>query len=1396
MLDFLMVSTRPGKRGTLEIYPRFIIGKSSDLMIRGGDFYAFWLEDEKRWSTVENDLFKVIDKELDDYYAENKDRFDGRVKVLHMWDAETGMVDVWHRYCQKQLRDSYHMLDEKLIFSNMEPSKKDYASKRLNYPLEAGETPAYNKLMDTLYDPDEREKIEWAVGSIVSGESRKLQKFLVLYGDSGTGKSTVLNIIQQLFDGYYSVFDAKSLGSANNQFALEAFSSNPLVAIQHDGDLSKIEDNTRLNSLVSHEAMVVNEKHKNLYKNSFKSFLFMGTNKPVKITDSKSGIIRRLIDVSPSGRLLSRQEYKVVTKQIGFELGAIAWHCQEVYASDPGKYDDYVPTAMLGASNDFYNFMMDSYATFEENDGITLKAAWELYKTYCEYAKVYFPLSQRVFKEELKTYFETFEERAYIDGARIRNYYSGFKTDKFETRKISGEKSENSSWIVLLDQPSLLDKVCADFLAQYASDGGTPAKPWDKVETKLADLDTHKLHFIYFPTENKNHIVIDFDIPDADGNKCFEKNLEEASKWPPTYAELSKSGAGLHLHYIYNGDASKLKRVYGDHIEIKVFTGNASLRRMLSKCNALPIATLSSGLPLQEEKKDGAVVKIKSQKKLFEMIERNLNKEFHGATKPSCDFIYKIVEDAYNDGVKYEIPADLREKIMNFAKNSTHHGKECVALMKKMHFMSKEKEMQEKYKTNSYKARVFISKVMNSNGKSIREKFDLINEYLLNLFNSGEIYDVSDMKGSLLYAASSQQNNRDAQYCLTILNGMIFKSEEIIEGEQKDDGRQIIFYDIEVYPNLLLVCWKAKGPLAPVIRWYNPTPEQIEELLGFRLIGYNCRRYDNHIIHGRLMGWDIEKLYRLSQKIINGSKEAFFGDAYNHSYTDVYDFASASNKMSLKKLEIRMGIHHQEMGIPWDQPVPEEQWPLVGDYCENDVRATEAAFDYLESDWVAREILSAITELTTNDTTNAHTTKLIFNGNKHPQSEFHWRNLAEPVFSMDDDMMRFLSEACPDMMSIQHGEARSLLPYFPGYKYEAGKSIYRGEEVGEGGYVYAEPGIYYNVALLDVASMHPHSTIAECLFGVAYTSTYRELVLARIYIKHEQWPKAEKILGGKLKPFIQMIKDGKISGKDLSNALKTAINSVYGLTAAAFENPFRDPRNIDNIVAKRGALFMVDLKHAVQERGFTVAHIKTDSIKIPDATPEIIQFVMDFGKMYGYTFEHEATYEKMCLVNDAVYVAKYADGEHKFELPTGEEINTAWTATGTQFQVPFVFKTLFSKTDYKFDDFCETKSVKSSIYLDMNEGTPIEDGHNYQFVGKVGQFCPVINGVGGGILYREQNEKYYAITGTKGFRWLESEVVRSRNDRNDIIDMSYYYRLVDDAVETIGKYGDVEAFTA
>lgn len=902
MLDFLLISSRPTKNG-VQVYPRFrLYPKSKDLMIRGRDFYAVWDEEAGLWSTNEDECFAMIDRELDKYVREHHTRFEKEPQILYMWDSDSGMVDSFHKYCQRQMRDSYESLDENLIFSNTITSRENYASKKLDYPLQSGGIVSYNKIIGTLYSEEERHKLEWAIGSIVSGDSKSLQKFVVLYGEAGTGKSTILNIIQQLFKGYYCVFDAKALGQTNNSFALEPFKNNPLVAIQHDGDLSKIEDNTRLNSLVSHEEMTINEKFKSLYVNRYKCFLFMGTNKPVRITDSKSGLLRRLIDVVPSGKKLQKKEYESLMSQIPFELGAIASHCLEVYKADPGYYDNYVPNSMMSASNDFYNFMIDSFSVFRKEDGTTLKAAWEMYKTYRDEANIPWPLSKTLFKEELKTYFWEFDDLIENDdGMKLNSYYSGFKIEKFKDdlgdriKKMKPEPAPKpkDNLIDFSETESIFDKEYADCPAQLASDKGTPMKRWDEVTTKLSDVDTSTVHYVKVP---ENHIVIDFDIKDEDGNKSFEKNIEAASKWPATYAELSKSGGGIHLHYIYTGDVSQLSRIFDDDIEVKVFNGNSSLRRRLSKCNNLPIATISSGLPL----KGGKVVLnfdgLKSERALRTLIKRHLNKEIMGATKPSIDMIYKCLEESYESGLSY---------------------------------------------------------------------------------------DVSDMKNEILAFAIGSTNQADA--CLKLVNKMQFKSEEA--GETVSEHDELVFFDIEIFSNLFLVNWKVAGEDKPVVRMINPKASEIEELIKYKLIGFNNRRFDNHILYAALMGYTVEQLYNLSQRIINSQKgsksNALFREAYNLSYADVYDFAA--KKQSLKKWEIELGLKHHELGLPWDEPVPEERWEEVAEYCISDVLATEAVFNHLRGDWVAREILADLAGMPVNTPTNTLTTKIIFGNERKPK---------------------------------------------------------------------------------------------------------------------------------------------------------------------------------------------------------------------------------------------------------------------------------------------------------------------------------------------------------------------------------------------------------------------------
>lgn len=1316
----------PKKNGAIEIYPEFIVQNSKDLMVRGGNFYAVWDEDKGLWSQEQDDAINMIDRAMLAYKNEmekNNENFKS-AKVLYLKYSSTGSIDKWKHFVEKQLVDNYHPLNETLVFANSKPCREDYSSFHLPYALEEGSHNAWDEMVGTLYSAPERHKIEWSIGAVVSGDSKTLQKFVVLYGDSGTGKSTVLDIIDKLFDGYNCSFNAKALGSATSEFALEPFKGNPLVAIQQDGDLSKIEDNARLNSLVSHEEIVVNEKFKGQYSARFKAMLFMGTNKPVRITDSRSGVIRRLIDVSPTGNLIPKRRYLKLKDQINFELGAIAYHCLQVYKEDPYYYDDYIPQAMIGATNDFYNFMEEYLDDFLRKDYTTLKEAWTKYQIFCNEAKVPYPYSMRSFKEELKNYFREYREQYRAeDGSHLRKWYGGLKRSKFgmeelnqdpvEVKDISDEEAAGDSvhWIELKEQPSILDEVLKDCLAQYAvpteTGGDKPESSWSRCKTRLIDIDTRKLHYVRVPG---NLIVIDFDIKDPDTHeKSLKLNLEEASKWPKTYTELSKSGGGLHLYYIYNGDVSKLSRVYSDDVEVKVYPEDklSAVRRKLTKCNDIPIATINSGLPLKEEARVINFDGLKSEKALRTLIKKNLNKEVHADTRSSVDFIFKILNDAYDSGMHYDV-TDMRPAVLGFA------------------------------------------------------------------------------------AKSSNQS----AYCIKLVTQMKFHSEDISEGAKFDDG-ELVFFDVEVFPNFFGVVWMTDS--GEPVKMINPSAKDIEKLCERKLVGFNNREYDNHILYARMMDYDNYGLYTLSKRIIEGSKNSKFREAYNLSYTDIYDFAS--KKQSLKKWEIELDIHHQELGLPWDQPVPEEMWDKVMDYCVNDVVATKATFHALSADFMAREILADISGLTVNHTTNQHTTKIIFGDDPNPSVQFVYTDLSKLFPGYEFDI-------------------KGIDPKRYSGKIVQGKSIYRGEDPGEGGRVYAQPGKYENVALLDIASMHPSSIENLNLFGDYYTKRFSDLKKIRILIKHKDYEAAGELFDGKLKKYLE----DKDQAKALSNALKIAINSVYGLTSASFDNKFRDPRNIDNIVAKRGALFMIELQKTLEEKGYTVAHIKTDSIKIPNADPEIIDFVMKFGEKYGYTFEHEATYEKLCLVNEAVYIAKDISDGH-------------WTATGAQFQIPYVFKTLFSHEPIEFKDVCETKSVKTALYLDFNEGLPdvssfeeelsrreynsrnseekqkklnpeyidisdeklrqlIDEGHDYRFIGRAGSFCPVVDGAGGGYLLREKDGKYSFAGGTKGYRWMEAEVLRTLGTEEAMrrINRRYYAALVDDAIATISEYCDFESF--
>lgn len=1290
-MDFFRIATKETRGGIIEISPDFTVGRSKDLMVRGSAFYAIWNEALGLWSKDEYDVPALVDRELNEHADKLREQgISCTVRTLTSFDSNR-----WKQFkaFMKSVSDNSRTLDAKVMFASTPIKRNDYASRRLNYDMAEGSIAAYEELVNLLYIPEERAKFEWAIGAIIAGDAKKIEKMLVFFGAPGTGKSTVMNLAIKLLGGlvdaggYVSTFDCSALVNGGATFATDAFRDEPLLSVDQDTDLSGIRDNSTLNSIISKEVIRVNEKFKPTYDLLIQSFLFVGTNKPVRFSDAKNGLIRRIIDVNPTGETHNVNRYRTLVQLMDFELGAIAHHCLNVYR-EMGKnyYNDYKPVSMMLQTDVFFNFVEAHFDIFKAQDGTTLKQAYALYKQYCTDSELDKILPQYKFRDELKNYFSEFIDRAHVDGADVRSLYKGFTAQPFKVPLKSNPKAFS---LVLEETTSVFDKIYADLPAQYAKADETPSQKWENVTTTLADLDTSRMHYVKLP---ENHIVIDFDLKGEDGSKSLELNLEAASDWPATYAELSKSGSGVHLHYEYTGgDAGNLASLYSEGIEIKVFRGGSSLRRKLSRSNAVPVASISSGLPFKEKKPVIDAKTLQSEKGLRELIERNLRKEIHPGTKPSVEFILKILDDVHKSGMPYDV-TDMRGKILTFANNSTNNAPLCLKAVQKMKFKSED-----------------------------------------------ATEDIPNTK-----------------------NGV---------------GVPIVIFDCEVFPNFFGICWKYKGD-AEGVRMINPTPAEVERLFEFRLIGFNNREYDNHILWGRMLGYTNRELYLLSKKILAKDRDAMFGEAYSASYADVHDYAT--KKQSLKKWEIELGIHHMELDLPWDEDVPDDRVEDVMDYCMNDVIALEAVIDHCDADFLSRQILAEMSGLTVNHPTRKHAERIVFGNDKNPQKDFVYTDLSE---------------------------------MFPGYEFDPyakiDKSTYRGEAVGEGGYVYAEPGMYENVALLDVASMHPTSIIELNLFG-PYTEKFANLYHGRLAIKgamhawKKGWDDQAARLINEASQHLPGLTVTKNNAAALSDALKLVLNSVYGYTAATFPNLFRDLRNKDNIVAKRGALFMVDLKNYIQSLGYQVVHIKTDSVKIPNADDKIIELVMEFGRRYGYDFEHEKTFEKLCLVNDAVYIAKMQEPDQK----TGQ----IWTATGAEFAHPVVFKALFSGEEIKFDDLCETKSVKAGVmYLDFGDGesTPAAPRKGLYHVGRVGRFVPVYRSGGGGRLLRIKDDRSYAVTGTKDYLWLEAEMVKDREGgligkfkdvmespmtNGSFIDMGYYEDLVFEAQQTIEKFTDYAEF--
>lgn len=1183
----------------------------------------------------------------------------------------------------------YGAWDQIVRFGDYEFKKDEYASFKLDYIPASGPCPNWDLFMDRVFVPGSRDKVEWFLGAIATGANVDIQKMLVLYADSGTGKSSLLRIIQGdsrngkpgLFEGYCYNLKTKRLVKREQKFLGDEIAANKPIGIDDDGDLSSTEDISSLNSIISHDTLAVDGKGKATSEITVKSSIILATNKFIRIDDAKSGLARRMIIAKMTGDTFPPSQWRKIDEGIRIERAQIMQHCIDLYESDPDRYlgeDEYV-LAMRYESGDEFEFLCNHAVDYAEF--VTAKGLYADYQS-----EVQGPLKKFQLINMLSGYFERDVKRYCKDGKEYGRCLVGLRLDKLGLSDIgsdddsydatgTGSAIDPEKWIFEELNPKdtelfkELAKCPAQLSVSFSGEDPHPGKNWDDVTTALKDIDQTKEHYVRPP---ENHIVIDFDLKEG-GKKSLTKNLEAIQTWPLTYAEYSKSGNAIHLHYIYNGDLDTLANTVREDIEIKKFTGKSSLRRKLTKCSNHPIAIITD-LPKKEGKKKTDKQMMATEKSLERGIRLALSKKVHPDTSSNVNFIEKILREANEQGVTYDL-RNLKDACLKFAASSTNQSERCLNVIAALDFC----------------------------------------------------------------------NNL----------------QETITEEKKP--KKYAVWDTEVYPDTFIFGYKYVDPDKPnpAMQRLKPTvlvnPDVItlgDILASANFIGFNSFRYDNEVTYAYLMHGTPEAAYRASKDIITNPNHKPNWNAKDLTSIDIYDYAAT--KQSLKSWELELGIHHEECGYDWNAPINGDKAKLskIIGYNANDVNATEAVWYATQADWTARKILAAISGLPLSKPTNDHTRVMVFgpdykNNVEEIKSEFVYTNLSE---------------------------------IFPGYTYDpyapkAKRSQYMGEYPGEGGYVYSEPGAYENVAVLDVASMHPHSIKRLNLFGDKYTDRYFDLVRARIFIKHKEYDKVAQLFDGKLMPYLKDDKDAK----NLSMALKLAINSVYGLTSkdasteSGAKEIFKDPRNVDNIVAKYGALFMITLKNEVQKRGYKAIHIKTDSIKIPNADQDIIDFVMDFGKQYGFTFEHEDTYEKFFLADKAQNIG-FSANEKK------------WHATGTMFIEPYVFKRIFSKEEITVNDLTHLVEVsKSKLYL------------GDKFIGKSGAFYPVRADICGA----EELKAVYddgrtsSPPKTKGFKWMEADVALNNKVDKDIIDYSFFEGMVDTVKESMESLNcDFYAFTS
>lgn len=195
-----------------------------------------------------------------------------------------------------------------------------------------------------------------------------------------------------------------------------------------------------------------------------------------------------------------------------------------------------------------------------------------------------------------------------------------------------------------------------------------------------------------------------------------------------------------------------------------------------------------------------------------------------------------------------------------------------------------------------------------------------------------------------------------------------------------------LVYDVELYKNCLVVTfYSMKAKSYKVFKWYKNTNEVLEmlKLIDKRILaGFNNWFFDNAIIDylKDKTNCTLLELWQFSQTLINGERNPYRYNTEIKSFDTLEVLRAGYGVTSLKMAAVNLKHERiQDLPIPFDEEVTDEQLELLIDYNINDVEITRKIIDYLMPRLEMRELLSKNYELELHSLSDSGIGKELFN---------------------------------------------------------------------------------------------------------------------------------------------------------------------------------------------------------------------------------------------------------------------------------------------------------------------------------------------------------------------------------------------------------------------------------